>query len=158
VSTQRGNDRIEEAGPQDAPAIADIHLESRRAAMPYLQEPLSESDVRDWFGRTVGTPSASWWVVRRRGQIIAYMYLHCEHLDHLYVAPTCQCSGVGSLLLEHAKMLQPEKIELFTFQRNTRARRFYETHGFRVVRCRDGSHNVEREPDVQYEWTRPAAC
>jgi hypothetical protein len=40
---------------------------------------------------------------------------------------------------------------LWCFQRNTRARRFYERRGFAPIRFTDGSANEERCPDVLYE-------
>ena len=45
-------------------------------------------------------------------------------------------------------------LELRCFQANTRARRFYETHGFRAIRFTDGADNEERTPDVRYRWER----
>jgi hypothetical protein len=59
-------------------------------------------------------------------------------------------------LLEHVKDLCPERLELWVFQRNEGARRFYERHGFELVRLTDGAGNMEREPDALYEW-RPSA-
>jgi hypothetical protein len=38
------------------------------------------------------------------------------------------------------------------FQRNERARTFYERRGCHVVELTDGSGNEEREPDALYEW------
>lgn len=45
-------------------------------------------------------------------------------------------------------------LNLWTFQRNRRARRFYELNGFAAVRETDGSSNEEKEPDVLYRWQR----
>ncbi len=44
--------------------------------------------------------------------------------------------------------------ELWTFQTNLPARRFYERHGFIAVRWTDGASNEERAPDVRYVWGR----
>ena len=41
-------------------------------------------------------------------------------------------------------------VNLWTFQRNTGARRFYERNGFIAVDLTDGASNEEREPDVRY--------
>ena len=38
------------------------------------------------------------------------------------------------------------------FQKNTGAIRFYERHGFRLVKLTDGADNMEREPDALYAW------
>ncbi len=45
-------------------------------------------------------------------------------------------------------------MQLWTFQRNARARRFYEARGFVPVEATDGSRNEEKEPDVRYLWRR----
>ena len=55
-------------------------------------------------------------------------------------------------MLEHAKTVSPERLELWVFQKNDGARRFYERHGFRLVRLTDGADNMEREPDALYAW------
>ena len=44
-------------------------------------------------------------------------------------------------------------MQLWTFQQNARARRFYEERGFRAVEFTDGEGNEEKTPDVRYEWT-----
>jgi hypothetical protein len=46
-------------------------------------------------------------------------------------------------------------LRLHVFQRNARARAFYEHRGFRVDALRDGSQNEEREPDAVYVWAPP---
>ena len=43
-------------------------------------------------------------------------------------------------------------LELWTFQINATAQRFYERHGFVAVDRTDGSANEEREPDIRYRW------
>ena len=48
-----------------------------------------------------------------------------------------------------------EGLELWTFQVNARARRFYERNDFVEAELTDGSGNEEREPDVRYVW-RPS--
>ncbi len=41
---------------------------------------------------------------------------------------------------------------LWVFQTNTGAIRFYERHGFELVKLTDGAENMEREPDALYRW------
>ena len=45
-------------------------------------------------------------------------------------------------------------LQLWTFQRNLSARRFYEARGFALVEQTDGARNEEKEPDARYLWTR----
>jgi putative acetyltransferase len=68
------------------------------------------------------------------------------------VEPADQSRGVGSALLDQAKALRPQRLYLWVFQKNTGAIRFYERHGFRLVKLTDGAENMEREPDALYAW------
>jgi hypothetical protein len=47
-------------------------------------------------------------------------------------------------------------LELWCFQANSRARRFYEARGFHAILFTDGAGNEERTPDVRYRWERPS--
>jgi len=42
-------------------------------------------------------------------------------------------------------------LQLWTFQANREARRFYERHGFTAVEETDGTTNEERLPDMRYK-------
>lgn len=92
------------------------------------------------------------WVIEDEGRIVAFAGLSTGWLDHLYVDPGSQGAGFGSMLLEHIKGLQPEGLHLWVFQENAGARRFYESHGFRLEKLTDGSGNMERRPDALYVW------
>jgi GNAT superfamily N-acetyltransferase len=76
-----------------------------------------------------------------------------EWIDQLYVLPQAQGRGVGSGLLQVAQNAF-DRLQLWTFQRNRQARRFYEARDFALVRETDGSRNEEKEPDALYLWTR----
>lgn len=75
-------------------------------------------------------------------------------VEQLYVHPVAHGRGIGTKLLEIAKSASG-RLELWTFQRNMRARRFYEARGFTLVEETDGTRNEEREPDARYLWIRP---
>jgi ribosomal protein S18 acetylase RimI-like enzyme len=100
------------------------------------------------------------WVAADEGRLLGFLAI--EHstnleapvLERLYVQPSDQSRGVGSALLDQAKALRPQQIYLWVFQKNTGAIRFYERHGFHLVKLTDGAENMEREPDALYEWQR----
>ena len=96
------------------------------------------------------------WVARHQGRIVGFMALDGADLDHLYLRPNHYTRGIGSRLLAVAKRESPGHLHLYTFQRNRRARAFYEAHGFRVTNRNDGSRNEEREADLRYEWAGDA--
>ena len=146
---------LRRACASDAAAIAAIHLAARRQAMPYLPELHAQDEVRAWVAAGM-LPSAVVWVAEMAGQLAGYLALKGTEVEHLYVAPRWQSRGVGSSLLSKAKELSPGRLRLYAFQRNARARAFYEARGFVAIAFSDGTGNEEKEPDVRYEWTGPA--
>jgi len=74
-------------------------------------------------------------------------------IDQLYVLPTAQRRGVGKDLLQVAQNAF-DRLQLWTFQRNAPARRFYEARGFALMQQTDGARNEEKEPDALYLWAR----
>ncbi len=136
--------------------IASIHADARRTAMPYLPELHSDRETEDWV-RDIVLPQQDVWLAMMHDEIAGYIAIDGTCIDALYVRPGCQGHGVGSVLLQHAQDRSAGELELWTFQRNVAARQFYEDRGFIAVESTDGVGNEEREPDVRYEWTRPAA-
>jgi GNAT superfamily N-acetyltransferase len=74
--------------------------------------------------------------------------------SQLYTRPDRIGRGAGTQLIEAAKSSGVAALELWCFQANARARRFYEARGFRAIRFTDGADNEERMPDVRYRWER----
>ena len=54
--------------------------------------------------------------------------------------------------VDRAKAAHPDGLQLWTFQANAPAQRFYERHGFHEVERTDGAGNEERSPDIRYRW------
>jgi len=142
---------IRDATPDDAAAIGELFVRARDE-MSYL--PRIPDDVRPRLGGLIlGRSELS--VAEDETGILGFAGLSGNELSHLYTDPPAQNRGVGTALLEHAKRLRPDGLELWVFQRNDGARRFYERHGFELVRLTDGAANMEREPDALYAW-RPS--
>lgn len=74
----------------------------------------------------------------------------------LFIAAESRNSGVGRALMEDAKA-RCERLDLWTFEANAGARRFYQREGFTEVARSDGSRNEEGLPDVAYRWQRAPA-
>lgn len=115
------------------------------AVLPRIADDLFEGHEEVWLAEEDGRPLGLIAIRRSRSE-------GWEVLEKLYVEPDAQSRGVGTLLLEKAKELRPEGLHLWVFQRNEGARRFYERHGFRLVKLTDGAENMEREPDALYVW------
>lgn len=135
----------------DSDDIAEVWLRARAASVPAIPPSVhGDDEVRDWF-REVVLPTREVWVACSGGQIVGLLVLAGDWIDQLYLAPGWTGHGVGSRLLRIAKQVRPSGLQLWTFQANTGARRFYERHGFVAREETDGA-NEEGAPDVRYEW------
>jgi len=139
----------------DGPAIGDLWLASWRATFDF---PPGHPDdvVRRWLTETLVPSSEAWVAVDDGGTPVALLALSDTMVEQLYVAPAWIGRGVGRRLIELAKARRPEGLDLYCFAVNTRARRFYERHGFHAIAFGDGTGNEEGQPDVRYAW-RPEA-
>jgi ribosomal protein S18 acetylase RimI-like enzyme len=149
--------KIRPATRADAPTIAQIHMTSRAATMPYLPpQERSHDEVTRWIEDVVLEECRAWVAVRGM-QTLGYAALVDDMLEHLYLRPDAQRQGIGTLLLEEAKRHSPSGLSLYVFQLNTEARAFYTRHGFTVLDTNDGSRNMENLPDMTLRWTSDAA-
>lgn len=95
-----------------------------------------------------------WVTVAEQGnQVVGFMARDGIELNALYVAQTTQNDGVGSALLAYAQAAV-EHLDLWTFQANAGAQRFYLRHGFTEALRTDGASNDEKLPDIQLVWHR----
>jgi chorismate mutase/GNAT superfamily N-acetyltransferase len=139
------------ATPDDAAALAAVHLTARKAAgsaMPPSVHP--DEDALPWVSGWVAENEV--WVAEVAGAPVGYASVTTGWLDGLFVAPDHAGRGIGGLLLELVKSLRPDGFALWVFESNTPARRFYERHGLVELEHTDGSGNEERAPDVRMAW------
>ena len=133
--------------------LAMLLRASRIASSPAIPLPIhTEGEDRQWF-QTEVLPKLEVWVAEADGMRVGVMVLGPGWVNHLYVLGGWTGRAIGTRLIELAKARQPDALELWTFQSNRGARRFYERHGFVPVEETDGSANEEGVPDVRYRWT-----
>jgi ribosomal protein S18 acetylase RimI-like enzyme len=140
---------LRRATVEDAPSIADIFGRSFGTLrfLPTLHTP--EED-RAHFTRLVAEHEV--WVAERYGRIVGFAVIQGDELTHLYVEPEEHGRRVGTALLDLVKQERPEGFRLWVFQKNLRARQFYERRDCRLLELTDGRGNEEQEPDALYEW------
>lgn len=136
----------------EAEDVARLYLRCRKAAVPEIP-PVAHSDqaVLRWMAQRI-TAGEECWVTSDATGVTGLMLLEPGWIDQLYIRPDRIGLGLGSRLVEVAKDEMPKGLQLWTFQSNRRAQRFYERHGFRSVEFTDGDGNEERSPDIRYEW------
>ncbi|MEU6458190.1 GNAT family N-acetyltransferase [Streptomyces sp. NPDC047065] len=143
---------LRRAWAADARAAADVWLRSFAAALPTVVRPRTDDEVRAYFRHVVVERHEAWVAEETGGAVAGVMVLEGEELSQLYLAPERRGSGLGDRFVALAKERRPAGLELWTFQVNAPAHRFYERHGFTAVERTDGARNEEREPDVRYVW------
>jgi ribosomal protein S18 acetylase RimI-like enzyme len=88
-------------------------------------------------------------------ELVGFLASTPESVAHLYVAVPRIGQGIGSRLLTLAKSESSGSLWLFTFAQNTRARAFYERHGF--IDTGHGFENMWNLEDIKYVWSRRTA-
>jgi GNAT superfamily N-acetyltransferase len=140
---------------EEAAEIVGVWLRSRMASVPEIPPPVhSAEEVHSWF-QDVVLPSREVWVADEGGAVIGVLVIEDQWIDQLYVVPDRTGQGVGSRLIVVAKQQRPSGLELWSFEANVRARRFYESHGFVATGSTPGD-NEEGAPDVRFEWSPSA--
>ena len=119
-------------------------------SMPFFPK-LHDDDEDRAFVRAFIWESETW-IVLIDGRIAGLASIDGDRLDHLYVHPGLRNEGIGLMLLDQVKARRPGGFDLWTFQANKGARRFYERHGLEAVERTDGERNEEKLPDVRYAW------
>lgn len=142
---------IRRAVEGDGPALADLYLRARRASEPAIPPMVhSDAETQEWM---VGQVEAlDVWAAVEAGRIVGLLVLAGDWLEQLYLEPDATGRGIGAVLVDHAKQQRPEGLQLWTFESNLGARRFYERHGFVEAERTDGAGNEEGAPDIRYVW------
>ena len=126
--------------------------ETNLVSYPYVNEHQRHTltDARRFF-RDKLLASSAVWVAEQSGELLGMIALEIPWIRQFAVFPEHQRRGVGTALLCKARECSPAELRLFTFQRNDKARTFYEKHGFTIVAL-GISPAPELEPDVEYRW------
>ncbi|MGJ5178900.1 GNAT family N-acetyltransferase [Bradyrhizobium oligotrophicum] len=134
-------------------AAARVHRASFDLALPWLAGLHTPVEDR-WFYRERVFRDCELWGAFQGDELTGFVAFRNAWIDQLYIRSEAQGRGIGSRLLDLAKD-SSDRLQLWTFQRNTAARRFYERRGFVLIEQSEGTRNEEREPDALYCWTRP---
>ena len=142
--------RIRAAATDDAEPIGRVFIASF-ATLTFLPKLHTDEETMDFIANIV-LRDQDVLVAETGGEIVGFIAMHAQMVEHLYVRPDLLRRGIGGALLGHAKERMPSGFRLWVFQENVPARRFYERHGLRLVEETDGSRKEERTPDALYAW------
>ena len=142
---------LRRATPEDAAEIAVLLRRTLSQALPYLPVLHTPDEDHAYIAGHVLPTCTVWVAVTDR--FVGFIAFRSGWIDHLYVDVGHHGRGIGSALLDKAFAAEAD-LQLWAFQKNASALRFYQRKGFRIVERTDGSRNEEKEPDARLLWRR----
>jgi GNAT superfamily N-acetyltransferase len=149
---------LRRARHDEAQTIADLYWDVRRANLATIPPVAHTHDEICRWAEEILLPRHDVWVAAEAQRIVGFLALgraetaDAGWVEQLYVHPAYAGQGLGTRLLDLAKRELGGAVQLWTFQSNTGARRFYARHGFDEVEWTDGD-NEEGAPDVRMLYT-----
>jgi GNAT superfamily N-acetyltransferase/chorismate mutase len=140
------------AAPDDLPAVAELYLRIREAAVPAMPPQTHTVDEVHAYVGGWDLGKRAVWLAESDGVPVGFMVVEGDWLESLYIAPEAAGQGVGSALLDVAKQLRPGGFCLWVFESNTPARDFYLHRGLVDLERTDGATNEEKSPDIRMAW------
>ena len=133
-------------------------LETVKMWRASMEKALGVKDHHSWeeqlnYLKTIMKEYRGYLVIEKSSdKVIGMMAVGGSELDQLYIHVNYQGIGIGTQLINLAKELSPGKLQLFTFEVNKKAQRFYEKHGFTVIQR--GIESQSGMADIRYEWVK----
>jgi len=144
--------KLVKATIEDMPEVARLFRISRESELPYLPKLHTPEEDLEYFSNVM-FPNNRIDLLKDKDQLLGFVCYDCDWIHHLYLLPEATGKGYGAKLLKSAQTYET-RMKLWAFKRNERAIRFYEKHGFHVIKETDGSENEEKEPDVLMQMTK----
>ncbi|MBB4864980.1 putative acetyltransferase [Pseudomonas nitritireducens] len=145
---------IRDLRDDDMERVLDIWLRASQQAHAFIEADFWQRRLGDM--RDVYLPAAASRVVEDEGRVIGFYSLHDGALAALFVDPGHQGRGLGSRLMDDAKIHLP-MLETAVYSANAGALAFYRRHGFEVLEERRDEHTGHAETLMGWS-TRPVAC
>ena len=94
-------------------------------------------------------PQAEVYVYEDDREIQGFIGLNGEYIEGIFVSGEVQSRSIGKRLLDFVKTKRTE-LRLNVYQKNTRAIRFYQREGFKILR--EGMDEITGEKDYEMTW------
>ena len=136
-------------------ADEDAAIELWRRSWQQHYPHLNFSERVDWWRerwRNELVPAAKITIAEIAGAMAGFVTIDPKtmYLDQIVVAPEHWGSGVALALLDEAKRISPQRVELLVNKDNARAIAFYEKHGFAMAG--DDVNPVSGRPVLRMRW------
>lgn len=113
--------------PQDLDELLSAWENATRIAHPFFTEEFLDQERRNI--PELYLPNAETWVAEKDSRIIGFMALIGNEVGAVFVEPSFQGRGIGTMLIDKACELRGN-LEVEVFAENLIGRPFYERYGF----------------------------
>lgn len=136
---------------KDLEAIVQLWFKTWHQTFPNIQHPQPYSAWKERFCHDLMIRGEIW-VAELENCLVGFIVVFKEEqeLNQIFVDPQYQNQGVGSILMNKAKEICPQKLKLTTLQQNKRACHFYEKHGFKAGKLSVNKYN--KQANIEYNW------
>jgi ribosomal protein S18 acetylase RimI-like enzyme len=137
--------------PADLEATVQLWYQTWHQTFPQIRHPQPYAQWQARFRDDLAV-RGNVWIAELEDQIVGFVIVMKQEqwLDQLFIDPMYQNRGIGSALLDKAKAICPQGLELHTLQQNTKACAFYERHGFKASKL--SINKINGQPNVEYYW------
>ncbi|ELL9329581.1 N-acetyltransferase [Vibrio fluvialis] len=127
---------------EDMDDLLNVWLSASIEAHDFVAASYWQSQVENM--RHLYLPASEVYVYLLSGELVGFYALYENTLAAIFVSPDCQGQGIGTLLLDHAK-LQRAQLSLTVYKENQASCQFYLKQGFQVVREQTDEHTGHAE-------------
>ncbi|KAB8039039.1 GNAT family N-acetyltransferase [Silvanigrella paludirubra] len=142
--------QINKAQFEDCEILTEIFFLARKDL--YYLPVLYTKEETLWWIKNIVMKQNEIYIAEYKNEKVGFLAKNKEVIEHLYVIPDYQNFSVGQKLLDFC-LKTGNKFELWVFQENIRAIRFYEKNGFILEEKTNGDRNEEKVPDAKYIWS-----
>lgn len=111
------------------PRLAELWLEASRSAHSFIDAAYWTANKQAMQSQYL--PSSEVHICVQNDSVVGFIAMVDNHLAALFIDESCQGSGYGKFLLDHAKSTR-DTITLNVFARNENATAFYRKQGFSI--------------------------
>ena len=132
--------------------LVHVFRSAREEHLRFLMDLHSAEEDRHFLSKMM-LPQNHVWLAHIEDAQAGFIAFADGWVNHLYVARQFQGRGAGSGLLRIAQESNL-MLQLWVFEGNIPAIKFYEKHGFHIAERTDGAANEAKMPDVRMQWSR----
>lgn len=132
---------------EDMNSILGIWLSASAEAHHFIDSTFWQSKVEDM--RNLYIPASETYVFETNEEIVGFYCLYGDTLAAIFVLPSDQGKGIGSVLINDAKKRR-KQLQLTVYKVNCSSIEFYKKHGFVISGEQTDKHTGQPELVMEY--------